>query len=546
MQYADLPDERLAADAAEDRQEAFSALYDRYLPVLYDLARRLLRSDEEATDVGRAVFAAAHQSLDQKGAPSLPVRTWLFSLLHREVTATLRRAPTVEYGSEEALARIPPVPREQETPVDVEYREIAPLVWQGFRELRPEDQELVLFHVRGGLDAPELATVLGRRREQAQSALAQARETFEAIVTALIVLNKGRRTCQELDDLAYGFQHSPRLIDQIAEHASGCPFCQQTRSRYVSGAEILGALVPVPVPPGISGTIWRQVMEGSAVATGATTAMPIPAAAAGVIARVQTLLPWERLRSIHPVVLAIAVFLAVTSLAFFLAYAVGSRLRDNATATPPTPQRLANATPTTAALIVIPPVTPTSGTPSVTLSPTLELTDTPLPVIPTIVPAVVPTRPPAPPTATDVPRPAPTATNGVTPIVVVETAIPTGEPGGTATVPSLGTPTTAATAVDGTTPPALPTGALPPLTITSAIASPTAPGVTATVASPAVLGTATLPPTIFVATVAPTSAPTRIITAIPTATSAPAEPVPTLGVIIIAPAGTATSTPSGP
>lgn len=93
----DASDGVLQAAARLGDPEAFDAIVNRYGPVLYRYARRMLSGEADAADVVQETFVAAWGQLSTfRGASSL--RTWLFSICARKVVDTYRvkRAQPVE------------------------------------------------------------------------------------------------------------------------------------------------------------------------------------------------------------------------------------------------------------------------------------------------------------------------------------------------------------------------------------------------------------------------------------------------------------------
>jgi RNA polymerase sigma-70 factor (ECF subfamily) len=98
-------DEMLQAAAMLGDREAFDVIVNRYGPVLYRYARRMLSVDADVGDVVQETFVAAWRQLSTfRGASSL--RTWLFSICFRKVVDTYRvkRAQPVEDWVLEPLA----------------------------------------------------------------------------------------------------------------------------------------------------------------------------------------------------------------------------------------------------------------------------------------------------------------------------------------------------------------------------------------------------------------------------------------------------------
>ena len=101
----DADDEALRASAVVGDREAFDVIVNRYGPVLYRYARRMLAYEADVPDVVQDTFVAAWQQIGAfRGSSSL--RTWLFAICYRKIADThrLKRARPVEDWVLEPLA----------------------------------------------------------------------------------------------------------------------------------------------------------------------------------------------------------------------------------------------------------------------------------------------------------------------------------------------------------------------------------------------------------------------------------------------------------
>ncbi|MCX2713395.1 RNA polymerase sigma factor [Mycolicibacterium sp. J2] len=85
----DADDEALRVAATLGDREAFDAIVNRYGPVLYRYARRMLAAEADVADVVQDTFVAAWRQIGSfRGASSL--RTWLFAICYRKIADTHR------------------------------------------------------------------------------------------------------------------------------------------------------------------------------------------------------------------------------------------------------------------------------------------------------------------------------------------------------------------------------------------------------------------------------------------------------------------------
>lgn len=246
-------DEELARLAAGGDERAFSDLYNRYVPEVFDYAIRISRDRDIAALVLQSAFLRLHQTL-QSGTLPPSIKLQLFAGAHHDLAERMRgrRMPVME--GEEAfvvadaarLARSVPGP---------ELHELTRLAWQAARELRPEDYELLDLSIRRGLSDEEIAAFMRTRPQSVQVRLDRARGLFEDSFSSLVLLTYGRRACLDLDFLVAEDKWSSSLRRRILQHTASCPVCQSTRGAYISAAEALAAIAVAPAPPG-----WQAIM----------------------------------------------------------------------------------------------------------------------------------------------------------------------------------------------------------------------------------------------------------------------------------------------
>ena len=175
-----------AADADEllvvwSRQnpQAFTALYDRYFPVVYGYCLSQLGDPETAEDAASATFLKALAALPGYREAGR-FRSWLFAIAHNAVLdAIALRRP------EESLERASDILDPSASP---EERALAALdqAWlDGALGRLPADDRRVLELRRAGLSGREIAAVLGISHEAAKKrqlrAIDQVRADFTAV-----------------------------------------------------------------------------------------------------------------------------------------------------------------------------------------------------------------------------------------------------------------------------------------------------------------------------------------------------------------------------
>jgi RNA polymerase sigma-70 factor (ECF subfamily) len=161
---AELSDEELMAAYVAGDRRAFEALFRRYSPVLYGMARRQLRSEELARDLVQQTFLHMHRArADFRAGARL--KPWLFTIATNLVREHFRRVGRRPETSYEAAREEAPSLEPAEAPVDLAELEAARLDVRRLRDALgrlPENQRLVIeLHWIQGHPFSEVAEMVG-------------------------------------------------------------------------------------------------------------------------------------------------------------------------------------------------------------------------------------------------------------------------------------------------------------------------------------------------------------------------------------------------
>ncbi|MEU4535943.1 sigma-70 family RNA polymerase sigma factor [Streptosporangium sp. NPDC023825] len=158
----------------DDRRARFEQVYlDTYERIL-GYATRRCDSPEDAADVVAETFEIAWRRVDDL-PPGDQARLWLYGVA-RNVLANHRRGLIRRHAHQTAL---------REDVADLYARTAPPVegmelraIGRVFRELSDDDREVLSLVVWEGLDAGEIASVLGRSRNAVRIRLHRARRRF--------------------------------------------------------------------------------------------------------------------------------------------------------------------------------------------------------------------------------------------------------------------------------------------------------------------------------------------------------------------------------
>ncbi|HEX6249495.1 MAG TPA: ECF RNA polymerase sigma factor SigK [Nocardioidaceae bacterium] len=84
--------DELMRRAARGDSQAFEALYDELSPVVYGLARRVVRDPARAEDVTQEVFIEVWRKATRFDVERGRARTWVMTIAHRRAVDAVRRA----------------------------------------------------------------------------------------------------------------------------------------------------------------------------------------------------------------------------------------------------------------------------------------------------------------------------------------------------------------------------------------------------------------------------------------------------------------------
>jgi len=151
----------------EHRQEAFAALLDRHLKLVYSAALRQVRSPELAEEVAQSVFADLARSAD-KLEPQTILSAWLYQV-------TRRTAINVVRGESRRQLR-------EQIAVDLtnmnahtsEWQAIEPLLDEAMEALDPPDRTAILLRYFEDKSLREVGRALGTSEDTAQKRVSRA------------------------------------------------------------------------------------------------------------------------------------------------------------------------------------------------------------------------------------------------------------------------------------------------------------------------------------------------------------------------------------
>ena len=250
-------DSEVVAAIVAGNPEGLAEAYDRYASPLYTYCRSLLREPADAADAVQDTFVIAASRLAELRDPNR-LRPWLYAVARNECHRRLR-ARTVQVTT--PLDEMPDV---SDTSADVsgeaERDELRTLLRSAVRGLNSGEQDLIELQLRQGLDAAEIAAMLGVSRNHAHALLSRARDQLEISLGALLVARSGREDCAALNTMLADWDGQLNVLmrKRINRHIENCPVCGERKKRELAPALLLGlAPLAAAVPPGLREQVLR-------------------------------------------------------------------------------------------------------------------------------------------------------------------------------------------------------------------------------------------------------------------------------------------------
>jgi RNA polymerase sigma factor (sigma-70 family) len=237
--------EVVAAIVAGD-PEGLAEAYDKYAAPLYTYCRSLLHEPADAADAVQDTFVIAASRLGGLRDRDR-LRPWLYAVARNECRRKLRARANITPLEEAADM----TDESADVGSDAERAELRALLREAVLGLNPAEQEVIELQLRQGLDASEVADVLGISRNHAHALISRARDQLEIALGVLLVARTGRENCAELDALLQDWDgHLTVLLrKRLHRHIERCSICGDRKRTVLRPAMLLG-LAPLAALPG--------------------------------------------------------------------------------------------------------------------------------------------------------------------------------------------------------------------------------------------------------------------------------------------------------
>jgi len=154
-------DRTLVSEMADGRQEAMAELYDRFAPMLLGLARKVLKSQEDAEEVLQEALVHAWNRAAQYDASRSSVSTWLVMITRSRAIDRLRSRKVSDRTVAEVQRESAPTHASAEGASRVLHDERRQRVRQELAQIPDEQRQILELAFFGGLTQREIADQTG-------------------------------------------------------------------------------------------------------------------------------------------------------------------------------------------------------------------------------------------------------------------------------------------------------------------------------------------------------------------------------------------------
>jgi RNA polymerase sigma factor (sigma-70 family) len=255
MRWAIVGDERLARLVGEGKDEAFTALYERYHQPLYGYCRSIVRNETDAQDALQSAFAGAFAAL-RRGQRDAPVRPWLFRIAHNEAVSLLRRRrPEAELS--DALEHVSASVEDQ-----AHERARLALLLADLRELPERQRGALVMRELSGLSHDEIAIALGTSVGAAKQTIFEARRSLSEF-------EEGRRmACEDVCRAISDADGRALRARRVRAHLRECSSCAAFANAIPARTTDLRALAP-PLPAAAAAALLARTLGSGSTPGGA-------------------------------------------------------------------------------------------------------------------------------------------------------------------------------------------------------------------------------------------------------------------------------------
>lgn len=156
---------------------AFESLYDRYLPQLYPVILKIVRTESAVRDIVQEVFL--YLWLDREKLPEVrEPRHWIFRIAYNRSYTWVRRQIAAGYADQDLVDEMAGSVAGSVTEEAVQFSEALRVIRQAVHDLPPQSQRIYRMNREGNLRPGEIAERLGISVQSVKNALTRSRQAI--------------------------------------------------------------------------------------------------------------------------------------------------------------------------------------------------------------------------------------------------------------------------------------------------------------------------------------------------------------------------------
>lgn len=157
-----LSDEALVEHLQSGRADALTVLFERHSPLLFGIARRILRNGAEAEDAVQHVFLDVYRSIQQFDPKKGEFKTWLLMFGYQRILNCRRRLVSHRFFDTDSFDELlPELLPGSERQAEYSQAEASVLVEQVLNQLQPRQRRTIELIYYEGLTAEEVSIRTG-------------------------------------------------------------------------------------------------------------------------------------------------------------------------------------------------------------------------------------------------------------------------------------------------------------------------------------------------------------------------------------------------
>jgi RNA polymerase sigma-70 factor (ECF subfamily) len=156
-----LSDEALAKHLQSGNADALTTLFKRHSPLLFGIARRILRNDAEAEDVLQQIFLDVYRSIQQFDPAKAPFKTWLLLFAYQRIFNCRRSLAAHRFFDTDPFDELLPGLLQATQRTGYSLAETGILVGQVLTRLEPRQRRTIELVYYEGLTAEEVSLRTG-------------------------------------------------------------------------------------------------------------------------------------------------------------------------------------------------------------------------------------------------------------------------------------------------------------------------------------------------------------------------------------------------